>query len=160
MTTIERLWAEDYQLPAEDGLYFADGRSYDVAITPGTPAGLTVLEPFDLDAMLAEDPSWVSSVDGRAVADLGDRGLLWAGEGPMGADGFIARLTADRKLIWALFFSDSNPFDRIRVSGNVAAFHSTAEFELAVDIDDPRTQAPPAVAERGPGGSAPGGVSP
>lgn len=139
MTTIERLWEDAYELPAEDGLYFADGHSYDVALTSGTPAGLTVLEPFDVDAILADDPSWVSAVSGLAVAELGDGGLLWGGEGSMGADGFLARLTADRKLIWAVFFSDSNPFDRIRVSGHVATFHSTAEFELAVDIDDPRT---------------------
>ncbi len=62
----------------------------------------------------------------------------------MGADGFVARLTADRKLIWALFFADSNPFDQIQVRGNVATCHSTAEFELAVDIDDPpRNRSPP-----------------
>ncbi|WP_405759323.1 hypothetical protein OG234_12030 [Streptomyces sp. NBC_01420] len=142
MTTIERLWEGDYELPAEDGLYFADGRSYDVDITPGAPAGLTVLEPFDVDAMLAEDPSRVSSVDGRAAADLGDEGLLWGGEGSYGSEGFIVRLTADRKLIWAIFFAESNPFTRIRVSGNVATFYSTAEFELAVDIDDPRNPVP------------------
>ncbi|NED16034.1 hypothetical protein [Streptomyces sp. SID9124] len=142
MTTIERLWEGDYELPAEDGLYFADGRAYDVDITPGAPAGLTVLEPFDVDAMLAEDPSWVTAVGVLAVVELGDGGLLWGGEGGMGADGFLARLTADRKLVWAVFFSDSNPFDRIRVTGNVATCHSTAEFELAVDIDDPRNPVP------------------
>ncbi|PZT72903.1 hypothetical protein DNK56_06090 [Streptomyces sp. AC1-42W] len=129
---------EDYGLPAEDGLYFADGRAYDVALAPGTPARLTVLDPFDVDAILADDPSWVTSVDGLASVGLGDGGFLWGGEGTMGADGFVARLTADRKLVWAVFFADSNPFDRIRVSGNVATFHSTAGFELAVDIDDPR----------------------
>ncbi|THA28320.1 hypothetical protein E6R18_28690 [Streptomyces sp. A1277] len=150
MTTIERLWEGDYELPAEDGLYFADGPSYDVDIAPGAPAGLTALGPFDVGAMLADDPSRVSAVGVLAVAELGDGGLLWCGEGSMGADGFLARLTAARKLIWAVFFSDSNPFDRIRVSGNVATFHSTAEFDLAVDIDDPRT----------PGGGAPGSLSP
>ncbi len=88
MTTIERLWEEGYQLPIEDALHFADGRSYEVAlISGGAPARLAVLDPFDLDAMLAENPAWVSSVDGRAVADLGDRGLLWGGEGSYGSEG-------------------------------------------------------------------------
>lgn len=137
MTAIERLW-EDYELPVLDALHFADGRSYEVALTPGAPAGLTVLAPFDLDARPAEDPCWVSAVDGRASVDLGDRGLLWSGEGSYGSEGFLARLTADRELIWAVFLAESDPFTRIRVSGNVAAFGSTAEFELAVDIDDPR----------------------
>ncbi|MGW2478159.1 hypothetical protein [Streptomyces sp. NPDC001665] len=138
MATIERLWEEAYELPAEDGLYFADGRAYGVVLAPGTPAHLAVLEPFDVDAILADDPSWVTTVDGLASVELGDGGFLWGGEGGMGADGFLARLTAGRKLVWAVFFSDSNPFDRVRVSGNVTTFHSTAEFELAVDIDDPR----------------------
>ncbi|MEU2248896.1 hypothetical protein [Streptomyces sp. NPDC019224] len=137
MTTIERLW-EDYELPVADALHYADGRSYEVALDSTTPSGFSVLSPFDLDEMMEEDPFWVSSVDGLAVVDLGEKGLLWGGEGSMGADGFLARLTADRKLIWAMFFSESNPFTRIRLSGKVATFRSTAEFELTVDIDDPR----------------------
>ncbi|WP_330238939.1 hypothetical protein [Streptomyces sp. NBC_00525] len=138
MTAIERLWADDYRLPAEDALHFADGRSYEVALTPESPTGVTVLAPFDLDARLAEDPSWVSSVDGLASLYLGSGGMLWGGEGSHGSEGFIARLTADRRLVWALFFADSNPFTRIRLSGNVAVFRSTSEFDIAVDIDDPR----------------------
>ncbi|MFF9849420.1 hypothetical protein [Streptomyces litmocidini] len=137
MTTIERLW-EDYELPLADALHYADGHSYDVALDSTAPSGFSVLSPFDLDEMLEDDPSWVSSVDGRAVADLGERGLLWGGEGSYGSDGFLARLTADRKLIWAMFFTESNPFDRIRLSGDVAAFSSTSGVEIAVDIDDPR----------------------
>ncbi|MGW1180850.1 hypothetical protein ACWD7Y_25485 [Streptomyces drozdowiczii] len=156
MTVIERLWEEDYQLPIEDALHFADGRSYEVALISGAPARLAVLEPFDLDAMLAENPAWVSSVDGRAVADLGDRGLLWGGEGSYGSEGFIVRLTTDRKLIWAIFFAESNPFTRIRVLGNVAIFYSSAEFELAVDIDDPRNPVP-RVSDSPPDAPAPTG---
>ncbi|MFE9791199.1 hypothetical protein ACFYRL_05610 [Streptomyces goshikiensis] len=39
-----------------------------------------------------------------------------------------------------MFFTESNPFDRIRLSGNVAAFSSTSGFEIELDIDDPRTR--------------------
>lgn len=137
MTAIERLW-EEWTLPIGDALHYADGRSYEVALTPAAPTGFTVLAPFDLDATLEDDPSWVSAVDGLAVADLGERGLLWGGEGSHGSEGFVARLTTDRALIWALFFTESNPFDRIRVSGNVATFRSTPEIEISVDVDDPR----------------------
>lgn len=142
MITIERLW-EDFELPIKDALHYADGRSYDVALDSAAPSGFTVLSPFDLDEMLEGDPSWVSSVDGLAAVDLGEKGLLWGGEGSYGSEGFIARLTADRALIWAMFFTESNPFDRIQLSGNVATFSSTSGFEIAVDIDDPRTPAPP-----------------
>ncbi|MCX4783520.1 hypothetical protein [Streptomyces sp. NBC_01264] len=138
MTAIERLW-EDFELPIRDALHFADGGSYDVDLDSDEPSGLRVLAPFGLDEILEIDPSWVSSVDGLAAVDLGSKGLLWGGEGSYGSEGFIARLTVDRALIWAMFFTESNPFDRIQLSGNIATFSSTSGFEITVDIDDPRT---------------------
>lgn len=141
MTAIERLWA-DFELPIKDALHYAAGRSYDLALDAAAPGGFTVLAPFDLGEMRESDPSWVSSVDGLAAMDMGEKGLLWGGEGSYGSEGFIARLTADRALMWAMFFTESNPFDRIRLSRNIAAFRSTSGFEIAVDIDDPRTPVP------------------
>ncbi|MEU4346952.1 hypothetical protein [Streptomyces sp. NPDC023838] len=138
MTTIECLWA-DFHLPVRDALHYADGRSFGVDLDPGVPSGLRVLAPFHLDEMLESDPSGVSSVDGLVAVDLGSKGLLWGGEGSYGSEGFIARLTVDRALIWAIFFTESNPFDRIQLSGNVATFSSTSGFEITVDIDDPGT---------------------
>ncbi|WP_406731634.1 hypothetical protein [Streptomyces sp. NBC_01794] len=138
MTVIARLW-EDFELPIRDALHFADGYSYDVALGPDAPRDFTVLAPFDLDEMLESDPSWTSSVDGLAAVDLGRKGLLWGGEGSYGSEGFIARLAVDRALIWAIFFMESNPFDRIQLSNNVATFSSTSGVEITVDIDDPRT---------------------
>ncbi|MEV1047207.1 hypothetical protein [Streptomyces sp. NPDC049916] len=137
MTMIERLW-EDFRLPIRDALYFAGGESCDVVLDSDEPSGLKMLSTFDLDEILESDPSWVSSVDGLVAVDLGSRGLLWGGEGSYGSEGFLARLTGERKLIWAIFFMESNPFDRIRLSGNVATFSSTSGLEVAVDIDDPR----------------------
>ncbi|MET9935812.1 MULTISPECIES: hypothetical protein [unclassified Streptomyces] len=75
--------------------------------------------------------------------DLGERGLLWGGEGSYGSEGFLARLTADRALIRAMFFRESNPFDRIRPSGNAATFSSTSGVEITVDIGDPRIRVSP-----------------
>ncbi|MEU1073178.1 MULTISPECIES: hypothetical protein [unclassified Streptomyces] len=140
-TTIENLW-RSFELPTRDALHYADGNSYDIALDRATPAGFTVLAPFDLTELLQDDPSRVSSVDGLAAVDLGERGLLWGGEGSYGSEGFVARLTADRALVWAIFFSESNPFDRIRLTENVATFHSTSGVEIAVDIDDPGLPAP------------------
>ncbi|WP_327324245.1 hypothetical protein OG735_18240 [Streptomyces sp. NBC_01210] len=138
MTAIERLW-DDFELPIRDALHFADGHSYDVALAPDAPSDFTVLAPFGLDEMLESDPSWVSEVDGLAAVDLGRKGLLWGGEGSYGSEGFIARLTVDRALIWAIFFMESNPFDRIQLSSNVATLSSTSGVAITVDIDDPRT---------------------
>ncbi|MEC4020002.1 hypothetical protein [Streptomyces sp. H27-D2] len=138
MTAIERLW-EDFQLPIRDALHFVDGHSYDVALDPDAPSGFRALPPFGLDGVLENDPSWVSSVDGLAAVDLEREGLLWGGEGSYGSEGFVARLTVDRALVWAIFFMESNPFDRIQLSNNVATFSSTSGVKITVDIDDPRT---------------------
>ncbi|MFE5851852.1 hypothetical protein ACFQ61_01310 [Streptomyces sp. NPDC056500] len=138
MTYIEHLWG-DFELPLTDALHYADGHSYGVALDSATPRGFTALPLFDLKKMMDGDPSGVSSVDGLTAVDLGEKGLLWGGEGSYGSEGFIARLTADRALMWAMFFLESNPFDRIRLSGNIAAFSSTSGHKVVVDIDDPRT---------------------
>ncbi|ROQ68704.1 hypothetical protein EDD93_3180 [Streptomyces sp. 840.1] len=68
---------------------------------------------------------------------------LWAGHGlPVAdalhdaegrSDGVALDVTAPSG------FSVLSPFDRIRVSGRVAAFHSTAEFDITADVGDPRT---------------------
>ncbi|MGW7286573.1 hypothetical protein ACWGH4_13935 [Streptomyces sp. NPDC054847] len=150
MTVIESLW-EDSELPIKDAVHFADGHSCDVTLDPDVPGGFRVLAPFDLNEMLERDPLWVSSVDGLAAVDLGEKGLLWGGEGSYGSEGFIARLTADRALIWAMFFTESNPFDRIQLSQKVATFSSTSGSEITVHIDDPRTPVP-GPAPRGPAG--------
>jgi hypothetical protein len=147
VTAIERLWG-GFELPVKDALHHADGRSHDVVLDPGAPSGFTVLAPFDLEELLAGDPSWVSSVDGLVAADLGEKGLLWGGEGSYGSEGFIARLTAGRALMWAMFFVESDPFDRIRLSGSTAAFTSTSGCEIAVHLDDPRTPVPQPVSNR------------
>ncbi|MER7539799.1 hypothetical protein ABTX77_34255 [Streptomyces sp. NPDC097704] len=119
-----------------------------MVLDPGAPSGFTVLAPFDLEELLAGDPSWVSSVDGLVAADLGEKGLLWGGEGSYGSEGFIARLTADRALMWAVFFVESDPFDRIRSSGSTATFTTTSGCEITVHLDDPRTPVPGPVSNR------------
>ncbi|WP_079038743.1 hypothetical protein [Streptomyces sp. NBRC 110028] len=141
MSEIERLWG-DFLLPIRDALHFPDGHSYDVTLAPETSRGLQILAPFDLNAMLASDPNWTSSVDGLNELDLEGSGFLWAGEGSYGSEGFIARLTIDRTLVWAIFFEESNPFQEIRLSGTTATFTSTSGIDITLNIDDPRNPIP------------------
>ncbi|MGY0061342.1 hypothetical protein ACWY4P_33200 [Streptomyces sp. LZ34] len=137
MNEIERLW-EDFRLPIRDALYLADGNSYDVTLSPGTPNGFRVLEPFDLRQTLKSEQDWTSEVDGLKSIGLTQGGFLWGGEGSHGSEGFLARLTPERSLIWAIFFSESNPFQEIQLSSKTASFISTSGIEITVDIDDPR----------------------
>lgn len=137
LSAIERLWA-DYRLPELDGLHFPDGRSYEVFLDADAASGMRFGGSFDLEAVLAEDPDWVTDIGRNRSVPLADGGFLWGGEGVShGSYGFCARLHADRTLVWAFFFEDSNPFADIRVSGNTAVFQSTSGISITVDIDDP-----------------------
>ncbi|MEW1660089.1 hypothetical protein [Streptomyces sp. NPDC093707] len=137
LSVIERLWV-DCQLPDLDGLYFPDGRSFEVFLDADSVSGIRFGESFDLDEVLAEGPDWVTDIGRNQSVPLADGGFLWGGEGVShGSYGFCGRLCADRTLVWALFFEESNPFTDIRVSGNTAVFRSTSGVLITVDISDP-----------------------
>lgn len=136
MSKIEDLWANE-EVPIDNALHFADGRSYDVCVDPDSPSGMSVQDEFDLEERLAIAPDWVSVVDGRKI-DLEDGGALWHGDGDNGSEGFIARVKKDGSLDWVVFFTASNPFTEAEVHDGQATFRSTAGVTITVDIDDPR----------------------
>lgn len=136
MSKIEDLWVKE-EVPIDNALHFADGRSYDVRVDPDSPKGMSVEEEFDLEERLAIAPDWVSVVDGRKI-DLEDGGALWHGDGDNGSEGFFARVKKDGSLDWVVFFTASNPFTEAEVHNSQATFRSTAGVTITVDIDDPR----------------------
>ncbi|MGW2955149.1 hypothetical protein [Streptomyces eurythermus] len=135
MTVIERLWQE-YELPAVDGLYFADGRAYEVTASR-TERVLRINEALDVEQLLSEEPDLVVRVDGMSTHELADGDVLWAGEGSYGSDGFFGRVRSDHGLVWAVFLEEVDPFHTIQVSGRKATFTSTSGVVITVDIDDP-----------------------
>ncbi|MEU7051935.1 hypothetical protein ACF1GS_27135 [Streptomyces eurythermus] len=137
MTVIERLWLT-YELPAVDGLYFADGRAYEVSASRAERV-LRINEALDVEQLLSEEPDLVACVDGLSTHELADGDVLWAGEGCYGSDGFFGRVRSDRGLVWAVFLEEADPFRTIQVSGRQATFTSTSGTVITVDIDDPST---------------------
>ena len=83
--------------------------------------------------MLVEDPEWVASIIITREVPIPD-GLLCAGEGSHGSEGFFARLDADWNLVWVAHFQESNPFDEITVHGDQATFTSTSGGTVTVDL--------------------------
>lgn len=60
------------------------------------------------------------------------------GEGGMGNEGFIACVARDKQtLIWALFCTGSNPFQRIELGGYKITAYSTNNYKFIIDIDKP-----------------------
>ncbi|MGH3312408.1 MAG: hypothetical protein ACRDP3_17780 [Streptomyces sp.] len=140
MSKIKDLW-DEHKVPVDDALHFADGRSFDACVTPESPGGISILEPFDLDDRLSIAPNWVSVVDGLEE-ELEDGGFLWHGDGDNGSEGFFARVNPDRSLVWVVFFTDSNPFTKAEVVGRYATLSSTSGVVITIDIDDPRRPVP------------------
>jgi hypothetical protein len=132
MSEISDLW-RDGRLPIEDGVFFADGRSYAVDIVGSS---LQVVERVDLAEILAEDPDWLTSIDITREAPALD-GFVCAGEGSHGSEGFFARLTADKSLVWVCYLSESNPFDKLTVTDHNLTAVSTSGVTITVDLDTP-----------------------
>jgi len=131
-TSIARLWARG-QLPSEDAVFYADGRSFAVEVVDGR---LNATEEFDLEESV--DPDEVSNTDVFAEVALPDgAGFLCCGDGDMGADGMFGRLDAARNLVWACFLTSGNPYVGIAVERNLATFTSTSGATVTVDVDRP-----------------------
>jgi hypothetical protein len=129
VTAISALWRKE-QVPIEDGLFLADGAAYEVDVVNGR---LRIGAPFDLDSLLAADPTWVASIIVTREVPIPD-GLLCAGEGSYGSEGFFARLDTNRNLVWVVHFQESNPFTEISVHGNEATFTSTSGVSAIVNL--------------------------
>lgn len=71
------------------------------------------------------------------VALATQQGSVCCGEGPMGSDGFFARLDPDGMPVWVVFMTNSNPFLHVRVDGAVATFTNNLDRSVAIDLDLP-----------------------
>jgi hypothetical protein len=132
MNEIQELW-RDGRLPIEDGVFFADGRSYAVDVAG---SALQVVEEVNLTEILAEDPDWLTSIDiTRETPAPG--GFVCAGEGSHGSEGFFARLDGDKNLIWVCYLSESNPFDKLTITDRRLTAVSTSGVAITVDLDAP-----------------------
>jgi hypothetical protein len=137
LSTIERLWLSD-NLPIVDGLFRGDGASWLVALDSREPDGLAVRQPFDLDARLAEDPEYVTSIDvtSRLVVHHGGRLIsLCGGEGSHGSEGFVALLDESDRLVWVIYLERFNPFKEAVVEGSRVVVTSTSEETFTVDLN-------------------------
>lgn len=136
---IAELW-QTYQAPGWDGLYRRDGSAREAEVDGPGLAWLDLGARFDVDALLERDPENVSSVDPdpRTLVELPDgSGYVCGGASDVGSEGFFARLDRHRQLVWLVFLSDSNPFERTTVEGSLATFTNNLGNAITIDLDDP-----------------------
>ncbi|MFH8488715.1 hypothetical protein [Streptomyces longisporoflavus] len=138
-SAISALWDSE-QLPIRDGLYLASGVSYAVRGGSTPSEGLEILDEFDLEAVMREDPDWVTSFDITREVELpGPGGYLCCGEGSYGSEGFFARIDQDRRLVWVVYLEESNPFTGVEVEGSRAVFTSSSGVRISVDVNRPQS---------------------
>jgi hypothetical protein len=135
--SIVDLWLAE-TLPIRSALYRADGTSIAVRFQPSVPGGLSLLEPFSLEAAMRVDPDYVTQIDTTVQQELsGDAGYLVCGYGSYGSEGFFGRLDSDKRLIWVVYLENCNPFISVSVESTFATFKSSSGVTITVDLETP-----------------------
>lgn len=136
MNLIKELWQNE-NLPTKDGLYFVDGRSFS-AIIDATLDDVNFLvkrDQFDLEAFLRDNSDCLTTIDITKKVLLNEQeGYLCCGEAAHGSEGFFARLDINEKLVWVVYFEESNPFVDIKVDGDYVKFITNLDTNVSVNI--------------------------
>jgi len=136
MSRIVELWRQG-EVPAFSGLYRADDSARYVETDGPALTYFRVGKPFDLAERLAEEPDYLAEIDESARAALPDgRGQVCCGEGPLGSQGFFARLGTDGELVWVVFLDNGNPFYEVAVDGSRVTFTNNLGRSVTVDLTD------------------------
>ena len=119
MKTLLNNWMKE-KCPLLNGVIAADGTYHPIRPVAQPRKSF----PLELSDGPARKMTSVAIVEWSCVTPLCEfsdksKGILAvAGEGGMGADGFIALLNPDRSLRWNAFFDFSNPFVALGLEGN------------------------------------------
>ncbi|MFF0482746.1 hypothetical protein [Streptomyces sp. NPDC004435] len=139
MRSIVDLW-ESGEVPDRDALYRADGVVREVHVDSAALSGFGLGAPLDLDELLRDDPDGLAAYDIHrgCWAELPDgSGFVCGGGGAHGSEGFVARLDADRRLVWVVRMGDSNPFERVELDGMTARFLNNLGNAIEIDLTAP-----------------------
>jgi hypothetical protein len=137
MNQVLALWAERLVV-AHQGVYYRNGSARALVVTDSvTGGGVSFGEPIDVDAVLAADAEYTTSVDAVLVEAVlpGSGRVLQGGECDHGSEGYFALLDPDRSLQWVAFFENSNPFVAITLDGSVATVRSSNGNAVSVRIN-------------------------
>lgn len=67
--------------------------------------------------------------------EINDEYVVFGGEGGMGNEGFIACTDKSNDFLWALFFTDSNPFYKIEFDHNEIHAYSSSNLKYRANLD-------------------------
>ncbi|SDY54799.1 hypothetical protein SAMN04487939_103121 [Lysobacter sp. yr284] len=138
-------YRDDDEVPVANGFLFADGTVFavDAVAIRALPQSLPIRH--DAATWLDEATPWTATTAVATAVDA-DAGLIAiAGEGAMGADGFVALCDLrSRALKWLLFLDFSNPFETVEFApGRIVASNNLHErWSIPIDARDAIEVAP------------------
>ncbi len=141
---IQEHW-KNYELLQMDAILFDSGK---VLVLPAgnlvaeTKKELTLvpIEETTVEKIVEKDPDcWIETVPYTTYAvDKASGDHILCGEGVMGNEGFVARVDATHKtLVWGMFLTFSNPFERVEIDGDTVWAFSTHGHKWAIGLDYP-----------------------
>lgn len=78
---------------------------------------------------------WVIVDAWTIVEDQGSK--FYGGDGTMGHEGFIACTDLNDNLIWAMFFTNSNPIKKVEIKGNhLVALNEHENMRISIDLEN------------------------
>lgn len=129
------------QVPIADAVTFGDGRMIllDVLHAEDGRTVVRAIAETTFDSFLTYNPDWLADVACLTETELPSRGLLQAGEGSQGGDGFIALCDVSGALTYCVFCTSSNPFTKLGLSEDQSRVHAvTSEgVEWSFNVDTP-----------------------
>lgn len=135
--------SRDRRLPGINCIAYPDGSitilncysTYD----PNTKTAQRICKPLcdtTIESIEKYGAAWWTVVDEWVSLDYRG-GKLSGGDGTMGNEGYIARVDADGRLIWGMFFEDTNPIKSLEIQGHtLIAVNEHAELQITVNLDD------------------------
>lgn len=64
-------------------------------------------------------------------------GKIYGGDGQMGNEGFIACTDAEDRLVWGMFFENSNPIKNLEIKDNILiAINEHSELQIEINLEN------------------------
>ncbi|WP_434748929.1 hypothetical protein [Paenibacillus amylolyticus] len=138
---MEHWSAEQRELPGMNCIVFADGkviildiRTY---VDPNNNERTMYCSPVcdtTMDSVVKYNDDCWTMVDAWTSVDY-QGGKIIGGDGQMGNEGFIACADAEDRLVWGIFFEDTNPIKTLSVNGNtLIAINEHDELRIEINL--------------------------
>ena len=135
--------AEQRELPGMNCIAFANGTVIILDIRkyydPNSGERTIYCSPLcdtTMESVEKYNPDCWTMVDAWTSVDY-QGGKIVGGDGAMGNEGFIACTDAEDRLVWGMFFEDTNPIKKISVNGTtLIAINEHEELRIEINLNN------------------------